>query len=245
MHAKTEIIWNQNGNKYGNELDGGSGTGTVSYKIVSEKNLEEKEVQTGTVATINAESGELAILSTGIIEVQATKAGDDCYEEAAATYKLTINKATQKIEFAEKKISLYYGKTDYAQSAKEVEIPEAADGKGVGTGSIAYSIDGENPLNAKIDKKTGKVTFVDGKIGTITVKAVKAEDEKYQKCETSYQLQVSYLKTSENLYTLSGEKADAKNDWYIGNIKITAKDGYQISYRNKLKENNWDYICYL
>lgn len=125
-------------------LDGGSGTGTVSYKIVSEKNLEEKEVQTGTVATINAESGELAILSTGIIEVQATKAGDDCYEEAAATYKLTINKATQKIEFAEKKISLYYGKTDYAQSAKEVEIPEAADGKGVGTGSIAYSIDGEN-----------------------------------------------------------------------------------------------------
>lgn len=239
VHAKTEIIWNQNGNKYGNELDGGSGTGTVSYKIVSEKNLEEKEVQTGTVATINAESGELAILSTGIIEVQATKAGDDCYEEAAATYKLTINKATQKIEFAEKKISLYYGKIDYAQSAKEVEIPEAADGKGVGTGSIAYSIDGENPLNAKIEKKTGKVTFVDGKIGTITVKAVKAEDEKYQKCETSYQLQVSYLKTSENLYTLSGEKADAKNDWYIGNIKITAKDGYQISYSNKLKENNW------
>ena len=181
----------------------------------------------------------LAILSTGIIEVQAIKAGDDCYEEAAATYKLTINKATQKIEFAEKNISLYYGKTDYAQSAKEVEIPEAAGGKGVGTGSIAYSIDGENPLNAKIDKKTGKVTFVDGKIGTITVKAVKAEDEKYQKCETSYQLQVSYLKTSENLYTLSGEKADAKNDWYIGNIKITAKDGYQISYSNKLKENNW------
>ena len=239
VHAKTEIIWNQNGNKYGNELDGGSGTGTVSYKIVSEKNLEEKEVQTGTVATINAESGELAIFSTGSIEVQAIKAGDDCYEEAAATYKLTINKATQKIEFAEKNISLYYGKTDYAQSAKEVEIPEAADGKGVGTGSIAYSIDGENPLNAKIDKKTGKVTFVDGKIGTITVKAVKAEDEKYQKCETSYQLQVSYLKTSENLYTLSGEKADAKNDWYIGNIKITAKDGYQISYSNKLKENNW------
>ena len=239
VHAKTEISWNQNGNKYGNELDGGSGTGIVSYKIVSEKNLEEKEVQTGTVATINAESGELAILSTGIIEVQAIKAGDDCYEEAAATYKLTINKATQKIEFAEKNISLYYGKTDYAQSAKEVEIPEAADGKGVGTGSIAYSIDGENPLNAKIDKKTGKVTFVDGKIGTITVKAVKAEDEKYQKCETFYQLQVSYLKTSENLYTLSGEKADAKNDWYIGNIKITAKDGYQISYSNKLKENNW------
>ena len=239
VHAKTEISWNQNGNKYGNELDGGSGTGIVSYKIVSEKNLEEKEVQTGTVATINAESGELAILSTGIIEVQAIKAGDDCYEEAAATYKLTINKATQKIEFAEKKISLYYGKTDYAQSAKEVEIPEAADGKGVGTGSIDYSIDGENPLNAKIDKKTGKVTFVDGKIGTITVKAVKAEDEKYQKCETSYQLQVSYLKTSENLYTLSGEKADAKNDWYIGSIKITAKDGYQISYSNTLKENNW------
>ena len=239
VHAKTEISWNQNGNKYGNELDGGSGTGIVSYKIVSEKNLEEKEVQTGTVATINAESGELAIHSTGIVEVQAIKAGDDCYEEAAATYKLTINKATQKIEFAEKNISLYYGKTDYAQSAKEVEIPEAADGKGVGTGSIAYSIDGENPLNAKIDKKTGKVTFVDGKIGTITVKAVKAEDEKYQKCETSYQLQVSYLKTSENFYTLSGEKADAKNDWYIGNIKITAKDGYQISYSNKLKENNW------
>ena len=239
VHAKTEISWNQNGNKYGNELDGGSGTGTVSYKIVSEKNLEEKEVQTGTVATINAESGELAILSTGIIEVQAIKAGDDCYEEAAATYKLTINKATQKIEFAEKNISLYYGKTDYAQSAKEVEIPEAADGKGVGTGSITYSIDGENPLNAKIDKKTGKVTFVDGKIGTITVKAVKAEDEKYQKCETSYQLQVSYLKTSENLYTLSGEKVDAKNDWYTGNIKIAAKDGYQISYSDKLKENNW------
>lgn len=223
VHAKTEIIWNQNGNKYGNELDGGSGTGTVSYKIVSEKNLEEKEVQTGTVATINAESGELAILSTGIIEVQATKAGDDCYEEAAATYKLTINKATQKIEFAEKKISLYYGKTDYAQSAKEVEIPEAADGKGVGTGSIAYSIDGENPLNAKIDKKTGKVTFVDGKIGTITVKAVKAEDEKYQKCETSYQLQVSYLKTSENLYTLSGEKADAKMTGTLEILKLQRK----------------------
>ncbi|WP_226995372.1 T9SS type A sorting domain-containing protein [Candidatus Symbiothrix dinenymphae] len=64
---------------------GGSGGGTVTYTIVSSGT-------TAAGASINATTGEInGVTGTGTVQVRATKAATDLYDEATADYTLTVN----------------------------------------------------------------------------------------------------------------------------------------------------------
>ncbi|MCB6493929.1 S-layer homology domain-containing protein [Coprococcus catus] len=65
-----------NGDSFTLMLSGGSGTGTVTWKIISGP------------ATVDA-NGKVTVTGTGSIEVKATKAADADYNEATATLSLT------------------------------------------------------------------------------------------------------------------------------------------------------------
>ena len=56
--------------------------------------------------------------------------------------------------------------------------------------------------------------------------------------ETTYYLSVNYMESPDLPYTLIGE---SKNDqgWYTSDVTIEAKDGYEISYSNDLRNNIW------
>ena len=230
------VVWNENDNKFMNTASGGEGTGSITYTIVEEKNLE-NEVQD--IAEIDTATGELTFKSTGVVTVKAVKAEDLCYNATEDTYIVTVNKADQTISFANNDIQLFYGEEEYLQKAQETVLVDKADGKGYGEGNITYSIEGENPLDAEIDAQTGKLTFQDGKTGSIKIKAVKAEDICYNECETSYTLTISYPQTPAVPYLLSGEKTTAENEWYIGDVTIKAPTGYQISASNAIRNNTW------
>ena len=58
---------------------GGTGTGTVTYGS-----------RVPTVATVDANSGEVTIVAVGATNITATKAADDNYNEATALYILTV-----------------------------------------------------------------------------------------------------------------------------------------------------------
>ena len=63
---------------------GGSGTGAITWK------------SSGPAAVIiSTPSGEVTIVSAGMTIITATKAGDDDYNEATASYTLNIAKAEQ------------------------------------------------------------------------------------------------------------------------------------------------------
>ena len=207
------------------EAIGGQSTGNVTYTITSGND----------VATIDSKTGTLKINKAGTVTVKAIRAGDDCYNASAEiSYTLKINKADQTgFEFEQYDNDTYKITYNTGMSFKN-----AASG-GQGTGNITYSLSSDI---VSIDEK-GNITFNDGKVGTVTVTATRAADDKYNEVSTKYTLNISYLGTPENSYVLSGAKLDNNSRWYTGDITITPADGYKISRSNALSDNEWsDYL---
>lgn len=238
------ITWNdENGNCYKNEVTGGSGTGEVTYAILKGADA----------AEINEQTGEIQFKKAGTVEVQATKAADECYEAAVATYEIKMLKADQYMTFPEESVNLEYGITEYVQTATVQENSDAADGKGYGTGYVTYLLT-DNSLNAQIDENSGKLTFEDEKSGSVTVTAKKEADECYNECEISYKLNIEYMEAPAVAYQLEGlqnhlgengtteeftYKGDSTDAWFTDSVTILAPEGYQISTSNHFSDGEW------
>ena len=209
------------------EATGGQSKGNVTYTIISGKD----------VASIDDSNGTLTILKAGTVTVKATRAADDKYNEATAEYTLTINKADQTgFEFEQYDNDTYKITYNTGMSFKN-----AASG-GQSTGNITYSLSSDI-VSINEDGEDGNITFKDGQVGTVTVTATRAADDKYNEVSTKYTLNISYLVTPENSYVLSGAKLDNNSKWYTGDITITPAEGYKISRSNALSDNEWsDYL---
>ena len=208
------------------EATGGQSKGNVTYTITSDEN----------VASIDSATGTLTILKAGTVTVKAIRAGDDCYNDSyEISYTLKINRADQTgFEFEQYDNDTYKITYNTGMSFKN-----AASG-GQGTGNITYSL---SPSDIVSIDEDGNITFNDGKVGTVTVTATRAADDKYNEVSTKYTLNISYLVTPENSYVLSGAKLDNNSKWYTGDITITPAEGYKISRFNKLSDNEWsDYL---
>ena len=211
---------------FDNAATGGQSTGNVTYTITSGND----------VATIDSKTGTLKINKAGTVTVKAVRAGDDCYNASAEiSYTLKINKADQTgFEFEQYDNDTYKITYNTGMSFKN-----AASG-GQSKGNITYSL---SPSDIVSIDEDGNITFNDGKVGTVTVTATRAADDKYNEVSTKYTLNISYLVTPENSYVLSGAKLDNNSKWYTGDITITPADGYKISWSNKLSNNEWsDYL---
>ena len=207
------------------EAIGGQSTGNVTYTITSGND----------VATIDSKTGTLKINKAGTVTVKAVRAGDDCYNASAEiSYTLKINRADQTgFEFEQYDNDTYKITYNTGMSFKN-----AASG-GQSNGNITYSLSSDI---VSIDND-GNITFKKGQVGTVTVTATRAADDKYNEVSTKYTLNISYLGTPENSYVLSGAKLDNNSKWYTGDITITPADGYKISRSNALSDNEWsDYL---
>ena len=210
---------------FDNAATGGQSTGNVTYTITSGND----------VATIDSKTGTLKINKAGTVTVKAVRAGDDCYNDSSEiSYTLKINRADQTgFEFEQYDNDTYKITYNTGMSFKN-----AASG-GQSTGNITYSLSSDI-VSIYND---GNITFKDGQVGTVTVTATRAADDKYNEVSTKYTLNISYLVTPENSYVLSGAKLDNNSKWYTGDITITPADGYKISWSNKLSNNEWsDYL---
>lgn len=228
MPTPADITYNDNGNVFENLVVNAKGEGALTYTITSGSD----------VATIDAVTGKLTILKAGTVSVKATKAGNDRYKEATASYTLIINKDEQTLSFDETAINEYYGILEYTNAAPVSSTLH-------GTGAFTYEIVGENKIGASIDAATGKLTFADStdKIGSITVKVTRAADDCYNECSAQYTFTLAYLAAPAQSFSLDGAKLN-DSGWYTGTVNIQAPENYLISYSNNLSSEWEDSLPY-
>lgn len=152
---------------YTNAVSGGSGTGKISYAIT----------EGAGIATIN-QTGTLTITGKGTIKITATKAGDDQYEDAVATYTLIVGEPQNPFKFDNEATSMVY--------AKDATYTQEPVG-GSGEGAITYEITAGWDV-AGINALTGELTIK--KSGSVTVQAVKAADGTIAATKAAYTLTV-------------------------------------------------------
>lgn len=144
---------------------------TVTYSSSDEK-----------VATVNAASGKVTILSAGKTEITATAEESEEYKPATAKYTLTVNKQTQNLSFEEGYYSVLLADKDSFVSpvVNGYKTPVSYSitlGKGVAQDAIT------------IDPKTGKITI--NAVGTATITATAEETEEYEAASANYALTVT------------------------------------------------------
>lgn len=218
------VTYNENNNEYILAATGGNGNGAVTYKVVS-----------GDAVEISG--NKLTVKKSGTAVIRVDKAESDGYLAAFDEITITVAKAEQSIKFNDTATSqVVYGNV-FSNEAVPVVNNSVPDGKGYAADTvITYEVVVGNNI-ANVDTN-GKLTFKNGSIGTVTVKASKLGNSCYEDTECEYTIEVVYLATPQTPYTLSGEK---KNDdgWYTGNVTITPTAGYKISYSNDLTNNDW------
>ena len=215
-------------NKYTLLTKGGKTKKGVVYQLVS-----------GDAVSLAEDTNVLTVLKSGEVTIKATKAGDDRYKEATAEINLTVNKDEQKISFEKGKApEVLYGTLEH-------ENPVSFVGEYSETSKLSFSIE-ENKLGAEINPETGKITFTDSvdKVGTVTVTATKAGDDCYEATSGTYELKISYLKFEGEMTKPVGDKLNEDCNWFTGNVRIPAPEGYTISADNDLSSDWGDHVVF-
>lgn len=189
---------------YSNAAVGGQSTGKITYKVIE---------GTG-IAEVNTDTGEVTFKKLGTVGIQATKAGDDKYNEITATYRITaIKKGQTRFKFDTSVPSdLHYGENNNKYLNK-------ATG-GNGTGEITYSVEDGNDI-VSVDPKTGEVSFI--KAGQATIKATKTEDEN------------SFYETATATYTLNIAKGTQSTLHFVRQNPEITWDANNTSFENALQ----------
>ena len=160
-------------------VDGGSGTGALSYTVVS-----------GDAVAVDA-AGKVTIVHAGIASIKAANLGDDNYLPVSHTLLLTVNKAAQKnaLTFALPD-SIAYGDAPFQISGSG----------GSGSGAFSYSVDSDDVVSVS---ETGMVTVL--RPGDAIITAVKAGDSNY--LSQTKKIRISVNKGIQNALIISGVPA--------------------------------------
>ena len=145
---------------------GGSGTGGITYLSTNPG-----------VATIDTDNGEVTIAGVGTTTITATKAAEADYNEATASYTLSVAKSDQAaFAFANAVVDKIFG-----------DVFIIAPIGGPGTGTITY--ESSVTTVATIAGTSGEITIKAP--GTTTITATKAADTNYNGATASYTLNVA------------------------------------------------------
>ena len=215
------LTYNDNNNKFTLKAEGGQSKYDAVYEVIS-----------GDAAEVNAATGEVTLVKSGTVVIQATKSADNRYSETTANYTLTIEKDEQSFTFDHSKaIAEKYGLLSFATQITATEL---------NSGVVTYAVSGD-AIGADVDN-AGLVTFAnsDLKVGTVTVTVTMEGDDCYEPFTDSYTITLSYEEVPAEPYTLHGNKIISESDWFTGDVTILAPNGYQISYGNDLTDNEWN-----
>ena len=125
----------------------------------------------------------LTILKSGTVTIKVSKAGDDCYLDAEDTFTLTVKKDEQTgFGFADDEVTITYNDKDAISSERNKYTLVAVGGQS--TADVIYT-----PVSGDAATLNGNVLTI-VKSGTITIKATRPADDRYEAIESSITLTV-------------------------------------------------------
>ena len=170
------------------------------------------------VATVDAMTGIVTLVGAGETIIIATRAGDAQYEAAEASYRLTVARATDTLNFPLKAMMVL--------AIDEPITSQIATG-GQSTRTIVYT--SGNRAVATVDEVTGVVTLVGAGITTIT--ATRVSDAQYEPTTATYILTVARA-TDTLAFPLETMMASADAEPITTQIASGGQGGGAISYRS-------------
>lgn len=188
---------------------------TVTYSSSDEK-----------VATVDAASGKVTILSAGKTEITATAEESEEYKTATAKYTLTVNKQSQNLSFEKGTYSVLLADKDsfvspVVNGAKTPVSYSITLGEGVAQDAIT------------IVPTTGKITIK--AVGTATITATAEGTEEYEAASANYSLTVTEKSpTGPTTVVIDLSKQNFKNSQ---EIKEVTSDPVSLSF-NKGSNTN-------
>lgn len=192
---------------------GGQSNKEISYQIT--EGLE--------IATVDAERGALTIEKAGIIVIEATLAGDECYEPVTASIMVWIQKAEQT--------GFVFGNMN-----PDNIVYDPVDNTFINTAfggqsglEVSYElIDGEA---VTLDEETGVLTII--KAGEVTIRANLLGDDCYLPASVTYTLTIDKADQTDFYFEVTEPERVIYND--NGNIFMNLAGGGQseqdITYR--------------
>ena len=128
------------------------------------------------VAEVDASTGAITLVGAGSTVITASYEGDDDHSAASASYKLTVNRGTPKINFSQSSMIVTIG--DDVVSPILTTTPE----------NLAVTYSSGDPKVAEVDASTGAITLK--KAGSTTITAEFAGNDNYLECSASYSITV-------------------------------------------------------
>ena len=157
-------------------VDGGSGTGTLSYAVTS-----------GESVAVDA-AGKVTIVHAGAAVLSVTRLGDDNYLPVSCTFHLTVNKAAQATDLT----------FDLPESIAYGDAPFQINGSGgSGKGAFGYSVASGDAVAV-----SGTGVVMVRKPGVAIITATKAGDVDY--LSQTMKLGLSVKKGTQNTLTIAG-----------------------------------------
>ncbi len=178
-----------------NPVSGGSGTGALVYASEDES-----------VASVNPESGSVAVHSVGTVVITVTRQEDSHYLPAMAHYSLTVQKYQQD-ELVFEFLSL--------QGAIGTVAPDNPLTGGSGQGQISYESSDSDV--ASVDPLTGEVSPLTP--GTAVITAHKAEDDMFLGASASYEVE-AYEVVGGLMISLGHESTEVEWKAQDGSVEV-------------------------
>ncbi len=212
------------------------GKGTVTY-----------ESGNTSVATVNAESGEVTITGVGSAEIFAKVEDSDdyTYPVEKISYQLTVDKGVAELTVANGSVT--GGTTGWTPTATHKLGNTVVTDAGIGTVTYAKTTDADNIIT-NINSSTGEITFNTANTGTATITATVADGTLYTYSKKSVTFTVTVvgsgsphnISLSANTYNnqLTANGTELTNTAFQinqgTNVQLEAAKGYKVSDWSKI-----------
>lgn len=162
------------------------------------------------VATVDANTGEVTAVAAGEAVITATFEGNNEYNQATATYTLTVKaKENVTLTFDKENVELYAGQEFTAPTLSG--LPEGA--------TVTYTVTNTDP-EVEVAKVENNVVVLTGNAGTATVTATYAGDASHNSATATYTITVKNKPLTITLDPASGEYTVGKE----AKVKVTVEN---------------------